>query len=56
VPPPEDGSDPGPHARNLLLRALIREGYVKGKLRDTLSVPYRSSRFNSCTGNSALGQ
>ena len=30
--PAEKGSDRGPHARNLLLRALIREGIVKGTL------------------------
>lgn len=29
---PAEGSDLGPHARNLLLRALIREGLVKGTL------------------------
>jgi hypothetical protein len=26
-------ADLGPHAKNLLLRALIREGYLKGKTR-----------------------
>jgi hypothetical protein len=32
VPRPSNGSDPEPHARNLLLRALIRGGLVKGTL------------------------
>jgi hypothetical protein len=32
VPRPSEGSDLGPHARSLLLRALIREGIVKGTL------------------------
>jgi hypothetical protein len=27
---PEDGGDPGRHARNVLLRALVRAGLVKG--------------------------
>jgi hypothetical protein len=31
-PHPSEGGDPDRHARNLLLRALIREGMVKGKL------------------------
>lgn len=31
--PNDPGEDMGPHARNVLLRALIREGYIKGKLR-----------------------
>ena len=29
--PDSPGADLGPHARNLLLRALIHEGYLKGK-------------------------
>ena len=33
VAPPPSGGDFGPHARNLLLRALIREGIVRGTLR-----------------------
>jgi hypothetical protein len=31
--PDSQGADLGPHARNLLLRALIHEGYIKGKTR-----------------------
>jgi hypothetical protein len=31
-PRPREGGDRGRHARNLLLRALIREGIVKGRL------------------------
>ena len=31
--PQTPGADLGPHAKNLLLRALIREGYLKGKPR-----------------------
>jgi hypothetical protein len=31
--PESSGADFGPHSRNLLLRALIHEGYIKGKTR-----------------------
>jgi hypothetical protein len=33
APAPSAGGEPGAHARNLLLRALIQEGLVKGTLR-----------------------